>query len=152
MENKLIIDGKKPIDIKKETYAEIWGDVVDIKHLACAILIGLIISLSFYIIGVKIIHLSLPTLTPSLNKAYGLLIGMLGSLLSAIISAKLFKPKRIINEGSNYVQEDQHAVIKELGIDLKKEAELLKNADPQIIEEMKQLGIYDLFAGKNNIR
>lgn len=135
--------------MEKRTYAEIWGDVVDIKNLACAIIIGLVVSVTFYIVGLQVIHSMMPDLSESLNKAYGLLIGMVGSLLSALISAKLFKPQRIVNEGEGYVEEDQYAVLKELGVDLEKEAELLKAADPQIIAEMKELEIYDLFAGKN---
>lgn len=147
MEGK-IVDDKRLTNVKIKTYAEIWGDVVDIKHLACAIVIGLTISLSFYIIGVRIIHSNYPTLAENLNKAYGLLIGMLGSLISAFISAKLFKPKRIVNE-DNFVEEDREFVLRELGIDLKQEAEMLQTADQQVIDEMKKLGLYELFSGKD---
>lgn len=134
--------------MQKRTYAEIWGDVVDIKHLSYAIIIGIVVSVTFYIVGLKIIHSAMPELSESLNKAYGLLIGIAGSLLAAVISAKLFKPQRIVNEGEGYVEEDRYAVLKDLGVDLEKEAELLKTADPQVIAEMKELGIYDLFTGK----
>ncbi|WP_333594835.1 hypothetical protein, partial [Anaerospora hongkongensis] len=68
--------------------------------------------------------------------------------LSAIISAKLFKPKRKLNE-EEFSEEDRLAVLEELKIDIDKEAEELQFVGAKVIQEMKDLQIYDLFARKN---
>ena len=63
-----------------------------------------------------------------------LLFGVLGCILSGIISAKLFKPKRIIEERHN--KEDILDIISAAGMTLEEEIEALSNLDPEIIEEL----------------
>jgi len=134
--------------MEKKPYADVWGDTVDLKHLAIAMGIGIIISLSFYILGLNYLQANFPKLAANLMTAYALLIGIAGCLLSAIISAKLFKPKRKLNE-EEFSQADRLAVLEELKIDIDKEAEELQSVGPKVIQEMKDLQIYDLFAQKN---
>ncbi|WP_312200449.1 hypothetical protein [Anaerospora hongkongensis] len=134
--------------MEKKPYADVWGDTVDLKHLAIAMGIGIIISLSFYILGLNYLQANVSKLAANLMTAYALLIGIAGCLLSAIISAKLFKPKRKLNE-EEFSEEDRLAVLEELKIDIDKEAEELQFVGAKVIQEMKDLQIYDLFARKN---
>lgn len=134
--------------MEKKPYADVWGDTVDLKHLAIAMGIGIIISLFFYILGLNYLQANFSKLAANLMTAYALLIGIAGCLLSAIISAKLFKPKRKLNE-EEFSEGDRLAVLEELKIDIDKEAEELQFVGPKVIQEMKDLQIYDLFARKN---
>ncbi|WP_312517190.1 hypothetical protein [Anaerospora sp.] len=134
--------------MEKKPYADVWGDTVDLKHLAIAMGIGIIISLSFYILGLNYLQANFSKLAANLMTAYALLIGIAGCLLSAIISAKLFKPKRKLNE-EEFSEADRLAALEELKIDIDKEAEELQSVGPKVIQEMKDLQIYDLFAQKN---
>lgn len=134
--------------MEKKPYADVWGDTVDLKHLAIAMGIGIIISLLFYILGLNYLQANVSKLAANLMTAYALLIGIAGCLLSAIISAKLFKPKRKLNE-EEFSEADRLAVLEELKIDIDKEADELQFVGPKVIQEMKDLQIYDLFARKN---
>ncbi len=134
--------------MEKKPYADVWGDTVDLKHLAIAMGIGIIISLLFYILGLNYLQANVSKLAANLMTAYALLIGIAGCLLSAIISAKLFKPKRKLNE-AEFSEADRLAVLEELKIDIDKEADELQFVGPKVIQEMKDLQIYDLFARKN---
>lgn len=135
--------------MEKKIYADIWGDTVNVRHLFFGIVIGIAISLSCYVLSLNFIQSHFPQTPVKLCKAYALLTGMLASLLSAFISAKLFKPKRILQE-KNFSEEDRNLVLKELDIDLDKEREELKTAEKEVIEEMKSLQLYELFAGEKD--
>lgn len=137
--------------MEKKPYADVWGDTVDLKHLGIAMIIGIIISLSFYMFGLHYLKANFPKLAANLMTAYALLIGISGCLLSAIVSAKLFKPKRKLNE-EEFSEADRLAVLEELKIDREKEAAELETVGPQIIQEMKDLQIYDLFASSGSNR
>jgi len=134
--------------VRKKPFADVWGDTVDLKHLAIAMIIGILISLSCYILGLNYLQSHFPQLPANLMTAYALLIGISGCLFSAIISANLFKPKRILNE-NDFSEADRNAVLDELNIDREREAEELKTVGPKIVKEMKDLQIYDLFAKKS---
>jgi len=135
--------------MQNENYGEIWGDTVDLRHLLMAMLIGIVVSLTCYFIGLKYIVANYSHLAKNLSDAYALLIGIVGCLLSAVISAKLFKPKRILNE-EKFSTEQLYKVLEELNIDQNQEAEELKTVSPQVVAEMKSLQLYDLFAGKTD--
>lgn len=133
--------------MERKKYADVWGDTVDVRHLSLAIVLGIVGSLSCYILGLSIIQSNFPQIAENLSKAYALLIGIFSSLLCACISTKLFKPKRILKE-KNFSEEDRNLVLEELHIDRDKEAEALKTVEKVIIEEMKNLQLYELFSGK----
>ncbi|WP_446898536.1 hypothetical protein ACSVC9_01025 [Clostridium sp. LBM24168] len=135
--------------MESKIYADIWGDTVNVRHLFFAIIIGIAISLPCFILSLRIIHANFPEIALKLCKAYALLIGMLSSLFSAFISARLFKPKRILQE-KNFSEEDRNLVLEEIDVDLDKEREELKTVEKGIVEEMKSLKLYELFAGENN--
>ena len=135
--------------MEKKAYADVWGDTVNLKHLASGMVIGIVISLSCYIGGLRWLQASFPTLPASLMTAYALLLGIVGCLISAVVSAKLFNPKRTLNEES-FSEEDRNIVLDELKIDRAKEAEELKSIEPAIKEEMKELKLYELFSGQDD--
>jgi hypothetical protein len=130
---------------KPKPYADVWGDTVDLRHLSIAIVIGIAVSLTFYLVGLKFILRSLPKTPQSLTQAYALLIGILGCLVSAVVSTKLFPPKRTLRE-SQFNAQEREAALSELQIDWEREREELKTLSPQIVAEMKELQIYEIFA------
>lgn len=132
--------------MKQQFLADIWGDTVDLHDLGKGIVIGIIISLTCYLGASKIIALAAPDLPEKLNSAYSLLFGIGGCVLSAVVTANLFKPKRTLKE-EEFSEEDRDRVLKELNIDPEKEKEELKYADKKVLQEMKDLKLYDLFAG-----
>lgn len=135
--------------MKKHLYGDVWGDTVDLYDLGKGIIISVILSTSCFIGALWLIQISEPELTPNLASAYALLFGIGGCVLSAVVTAKLFKPKRIMNE-NKFSKEDQQAVLKELKIDVRKERKALETAEPAIIQEMKELELYEMFAGKDD--
>lgn len=131
--------------MENKPYADVWGDTVDLKHLAAGLVIGIVLGLTFYIGGLKLITHIFPQVLPNLKAAYALLVGIGGCLLAACISARLFAPKRLLKEGE-FSGADRLAVLEELQIDLVKEAEELQHVSEYILDEMKELKLYDLFA------
>jgi hypothetical protein len=137
--------------VEKKVYADIWGDTVDLRHLAAAMVIGIVIALGCYVLGLNVIQSGYPKLAKNLVQGYALLVGIVGSLIAAVVSAKLFAPKRVLKE-DEFSLEDRALVIRELQIDLEREGEDLKQVPEEIIREMKELQIYDLFAPGNGDR
>ena len=78
-------------------YTEVWGDTVYLKHLLYSSLLGIVLTLGMYLVG-RTIFLGIDGLEEGLAKGYSLLVGIVGCFVAAAISAKLFKPKRIIAE------------------------------------------------------
>lgn len=132
--------------MKQAPLADIWGDTVDLRNLGKGIIIGIIISISCYLGASRIIAMQAPDLEVKLISAYSLLFGIGGCVLSAFVSANLFKPKRTLNE-AEFSEADRDRVLKELKIDLAKEREELAYVDEKVLQEMKDLKLYELFAG-----
>lgn len=130
----------------KKPYADIWGDTVNLHHLAGGLAIGIALGLGSYLLGFNVLKANFPKLPANLLTAYSLLVGIVGCLLAAIISAKLFTPKRVLNQGE-FSDEDRLAVLDELQVDREKEKEELKLVDAECVAEMKELQLYDLFTG-----
>lgn len=125
-------------------FALIWGDTVDLKHLGAAMIIGVVLGFVFYREGLYIIETQFSQFPVNLHKSIALLVGIGGCLLAAVISAKLFPPKRIMSEQS-FSPEDRERVLRELQIDLDQEAAEMKNMPPSIIKEMEELQLADVF-------
>lgn len=135
--------------MEKPIYADVWGDTVNLKHLVFGMIIGIVISLAFYIGALKLIQANFPKLPANLMTAYSLLMGIVGCIISAVVSAKLFKPKRTLNE-EEFSEADRNIILDELKVDRAKEAEELKTVESAVVEEMKSLQLYELFVGKND--
>ncbi|NLW41366.1 MAG: MFS transporter [Tissierellia bacterium] len=128
---------------KDKKYIEIWGDTVDLKELVYASIIGVVMTMTMFLIGRRT-FLNMDNIDLGLANGYSLLFGVLGCILSGIISAKLFKPKRIIEERHN--KEDILDIISAAGMTLEEEIEALSNLDPEIIEELEELELYGLLS------
>lgn len=126
-------------------FADIWGDTVNLKHLGGAMVIGVILGFSFFWSGLQVIKAQYPTIQASLQNASALLVGILGCLLAAVISAKLFPPKRTLSE-QNFSDEDRERVLTELQIDRAAEAEAMKTMPADILAEMKELQLDKVFS------
>ena len=79
---------------KQKVLTEVWGDTVNIKELAISIILGVIFTMVFYLIGRKI-FMSMGTIEENLAKGYALFIGIAGCFIAAVISAKSFRPLKM---------------------------------------------------------
>lgn len=122
---------------------EVWGDTVDQRHLAWAIVIGIAVSLAGFLAANHV--LATTVARPELARAYAMLAGLAGCVLAGVISALLFKPKRVVVEGSDvdpvWRQEVLDRMAEETG-DLGSVHDLPQS----VVDEMKALEIHDLFA------
>lgn len=124
-------------------YIEVWGETVDLKELVYASIIGIVLTMGMFLIGRKI-FLNMNNINLDLVNGYSLLFGVLGCILSGIISARLFKPKRIIEV--RHSKENTEEVISAAGMTVEEEIEALSNIDSQIIKELEGLKLYGLLA------
>lgn len=129
--------------IDKPKYTEVWGDTVVITELLAASAICIAATMVFYFVGTGV-FVGREGMEIGLAKGYSLLIGILGCILSAIVCAKLFKPKRVVEE--RLEQEDILHVLEAAGISPEEEAEALATVDQEIIKEMEDLELYSLLA------
>lgn len=80
---------------KHNKMIELWGDVVEIKHLLLSIFIS-----SFFTMGAYF-------LAPAGDKIKGLFFGLLGAVAGFIISTLLIRPKRIISLQKNITKDKE---------------------------------------------
>ncbi len=122
--------------------AEVWGDVVDRRQLAAAVVIGAVVSLATFLIAARIFAAIVAS--PDVGRAYAMLVGMLGCVLSGVICARLFPPKRVVLESASdpaWRLAAMQQLASETG-DLGQ----VRDLPPAVATEMKELGLYDLFA------
>lgn len=124
-------------------YADLWGDRVALKQLALSALIGIVITMTCYIIASRY-FLAQVTIEDGLARGYSLMIGIGGCIIAAAICSKLFKPKRIIVESAENL--DIIGAIEAAGSTLEDEIHKIKKADPVSIAEMKSLGLEALLS------
>jgi hypothetical protein len=125
---------------------EVWGDTTDLHHLAWSIAIGIVVSLSGFFLANR--WLAAHVSTPELARAYAMLAGLAGCILSGVICALLFIPKREVvdgNGGDPYWREEVLSKLAEQYGDLGSVHDL----PAAVVQEMKELQIYDLFASWN---
>lgn len=126
---------------KKVQLTEVWGDTVDLKELMIASILGIALTMAMYLIG-RSIFLKIDGLDVGLAKGYSLLLGIVGCIASGVISAKLFKPKRVIEE--KFENENIEDILKAAGMTVEDEINALRNVDPAIIAEMEEFELYSL--------
>ena len=124
--------------------AEIWGDTVNLKHLGGAMLIGVLLGFGFFWSGLHLIKAQYPAIQGSLQTAIALLVGIFGCLLAAVISAKLFGPKRTLTE-QEFSAEDRLRVLQDLQVDMSQEAADMKTMPAEILAEMRELQLDAMF-------
>lgn len=124
-------------------YTEVWGDTVILKELVYACIIGVVLTMGMFFVGQSIFS-KMDNLEPSLANGYSLLVGVAGCLVSGAVSAKLFKPKRIVEEKFEF--ENIEDILESAGMTIEEEAEALSVVDPAIIRELEDLELYALLA------
>ena len=80
----------------------------------------------------------------SLANGYALLIGVIGCIASGAICAKLFRPKRTVEEKFEF--ENIENILESAGITLEEEREALSKLDSETIKELEDLELYALLA------
>jgi hypothetical protein len=129
--------------VKKQQLTEVWGDTVALKEMLISTILGVVLTMAFFLVG-RSVFLGMGTIEASLAKGYSLLVGICGCFLAAFISAKMFKPKRIIEEHMD--TEDIEVVLASVGMTVEEESEALSQLDPKLIAEMEDLELYNLLA------
>ena len=126
--------------------AEVWGDTVDLHHLAWAIAIGTGIS----VLGFYLASRWLATVVESrqLAHAYAMLAGLAGCVIAGVICARAFAPKREVTElDTSNDPEWRREVLEELA---RQPGGLgtVQDLPPAVVQELKELKLYELFADK----
>jgi hypothetical protein len=122
--------------------AEIWGDVVSRPQLGKAMVIGAVLSVAVYFIALAVIA-PLAT-TPAVGKALAMLAGILGSVGSGAICARIFPPKRVVVEQVSSGTTWQADVLEQLEQDGGPIGRV-QDLPPVVVEEMRQVGLYEVF-------
>lgn len=121
---------------------EVWGDTVDERHVKIAVALSVVLAVPSYL-GAK--ELFTHTMdNQDLAHTYAMLSGLFACLVSAIISARFFKPKRVVTE-RQLDPEEQIAAATELA-QMPLGLGRLEDLTPAEQEEMRRLGLYDVFA------
>ncbi len=125
--------------------AEVWGDTVDLQHLAWSIAIGIGIGIS--VTGFFLASRWLATVVASqqLAHAYAMLAGLAGCVAAGVICARAFPPKREVTEQDTSTDPAwRREVLEELAA---QPGGLGSVADlpPVVVQELKELKLYDLF-------
>lgn len=131
-------------DESNKKYTQVWGDIVSLNELVIASIIGIVVTMGIFFLGQYIFNDLISGIDEALANGYALLIGVSGVFISGFISAKLFKPKRIIEEKMEATAIED--VLKAAGITVEEEAAALAEASPEIIKEMEDLELYGLLA------
>ena len=138
---------------KEKVLTEVWGDTVNIKELAISIILGVIFTMCFYLIGRKI-FMSMGTIEENLAKGYALFVGIAGCFIAAVISAKSFRPKRLVAELDSTT--DIAEVLEYAHMTPEEEGEALTKVGPDVIKELEDLELYGPLAlipeGANNYK
>lgn len=133
---------------EKPVFINFWGDTVEQTELFIGIVFSAIASYAVFYGGKTYLTTHFAYIGKNLISGYSLFLGLVTTVVVAVIIAKNFKPKRIFHDDEcNF---DKEKFIQEYHIDLKQEALHLKDSSPEIIQELKQLGLYAVFAEKEN--
>lgn len=130
---------------KKEQpkYTEVWGDTVVLKELLLACLIGIVVTMTFFLVGQNVFH-NIEGLDKGMADGYALLMGLIGCLFSGVVNARLFKPKRSFD---GRLQGDSiEAILEQAGMTVEEEIKALATVDAEIIAELEDLEMYSLLA------
>lgn len=124
--------------------AEVWGDTVDLRHLAWSIVIGTGISVTGYFLASR--WLVTVVESKQLAHAYAMLAGLAGCVIAGVICARLFSPKRLVTEEDMSTNPEWRAeVLRELEMQPGGMGRVEDLPEP-VIKELKELKLYDLFA------
>ncbi|UGU34414.1 hypothetical protein LT350_16520 [Mycolicibacterium smegmatis] len=121
---------------------EVWGDTVNERHVIVAVLLGASLAVPTFLLAHRGFAAAMDN--QDLAKTYAMLAGLGACLVSAIISARLFEPKRIVTEQA-LDREQQIAA----ALDLARQPlgmGRLADLDEAGRDELRRLGLYEVFA------
>ncbi|AQA06208.1 hypothetical protein BVC93_07325 [Mycobacterium sp. MS1601] len=121
---------------------EVWGDTVDERHVKSAVALSVVLAVPSFL-GARALF-STTMENQDLARTYAMLAGLFACLLAAVISAKFFKPKRIVTE-RQLDPEEQIAAAMDLA-QLPLGLGTLSSLSEAERGEMRRLGLYDVFA------
>lgn len=121
----------------------VWDDTVELRALLIGVAAGPACGLGAFGLALWGFGQMDGGLTP-LTKGYALLIGVMGCVVLGAIVARIVRPQRIFHDAGT---PESGAVLAELGLDIEAERRALESAPPQVIEEMRRLGVLHLFEG-----
>jgi hypothetical protein len=125
-------------------YAEVWGDTVDTAHLGWSVLIGVAVSFGAFELALRVLQ---PLVAQAaMGRAYAMLVGLGGCLVAGAICARLFKPKRIVVDQEASDEGMRAELIERLVVDAGPQGSI-RMLPGYVAAEMKEVGLYDLFAG-----
>jgi len=124
---------------------EVWGDTVDSRHLVASIGLGIGIAVPAFFLA----EWGFNALTDGdrLSHSYSLLVGLAACVVAAVVAARLFPPKRVVQIGANTPGSRDvamDAIEAEIG-PLGGPDELPRAA----LAEVKELGLYDDLAAQH---
>lgn len=128
---------KKTKDSYGASLAEVYGDIVRIRDLGIATLLGIIGGTPVYALA-KDLLVSWGSVGPEKAKGYALFLGMLGCLLSGVASARRFKATRdLVTEGRVHFEK----AILSLGVSLEEEKAAVEASSEDNQRELRELGV-----------
>lgn len=119
--------------------AEVWNDTVKIRDLAVATVLGILFGMTFFLVA----EYALARFQwggPDQQKGYALLFGILGCLLSGILSVHFFKAKRNVVPGTRVRFQD---ALLQLGVDPNEEIAAIRASSQENRNELAELGILE---------
>lgn len=126
---------------KKQNLYEVWGDTIDVRDLALSIGIGAVVSLGSYFTALQLLHSLVES--AQMARTYAMLTGVLGCLAGGAISARLFAPKRDVQENvadQSFREQVVADLLKEYG-----SLGRLEDLSAEVIAELRELELYELF-------
>jgi hypothetical protein len=128
---------KKTKDSYGASLAEVYGDIVRIRDLAIATLLGILGGPPVFALA-KHLLVSWVAIEPEKAKGYALFLGMLGCLAAGVASARWFKAKRdLVTEGRVHFEE----AILSLGVSLKEERAAVEASSEDNQRELREVGV-----------
>ncbi|MFC5676859.1 hypothetical protein [Aeromicrobium endophyticum] len=121
---------------------EVWGDTVDERHVKIAVALGVLLAVPSFLGAREVLTTTMDN--QDLARTYSMLTGLAACLVSALVSARLFEPKRIVTE-RQLDPEEQIAAAMELA-QLPQGLGTLDSLSEGEQEDMRRLGLYDVFA------
>ena len=123
--------------------AEVWGDTVDLRHLAWAIAIGIGISVVGFFVASR--WLTAIVESQQLAHAYAMLAGLAGCVIAGVICARAFPPKRVVTEMDASADPEWRSEVLEELAQQPGGLGSLNDLPPAVVKELQELKLYELF-------